>query len=112
MPWSPGNEGPGREPAHEHQIRLRAYEIYRARREGEGDALSDWLQAEREFLAANAATAGRPQSTERSKRGSTTKGKEPRRGTRRARVSQDGWDLEPLETLIERRRRTHRSSGV
>lgn len=30
-------------------IQARAYEIYLARNGGEGDALSDWLQAEREI---------------------------------------------------------------
>ena len=30
-------------------VRVRAYEIYLSRN-GEGDALSDWLQAERELL--------------------------------------------------------------
>lgn len=31
------------------QIARRAYEIYEARAQGEGDALSDWLTAEREL---------------------------------------------------------------
>jgi hypothetical protein len=33
------------------QIRKRAFEIYLARRGGPGDALSDWLRAEREIRA-------------------------------------------------------------
>jgi Protein of unknown function (DUF2934) len=39
-------------PTHEpsiQQIRQRAYEIYLSRREGSGDELQDWLQAEREL---------------------------------------------------------------
>jgi len=35
----------------EERIRARAYEIYQARRGGPGDAISDWLQAERELRA-------------------------------------------------------------
>ena len=37
---------PENEPTME-QIRQRAYEIYLARRDGAGDELQDWLQAER-----------------------------------------------------------------
>ncbi len=33
----------------EEQIRARAYEIYLRRNNGPGDALSDWIQAEREL---------------------------------------------------------------
>lgn len=33
------------------RIRLRAYEISQARKDGPGDALSDWIQAEHEVLA-------------------------------------------------------------
>jgi hypothetical protein len=32
----------------EERIRLRAYELFCERREGGGDAISDWLRAERE----------------------------------------------------------------
>jgi hypothetical protein len=32
------------------EIRWRAYEIYEARGSGEGHALDDWLQAEREIM--------------------------------------------------------------
>lgn len=32
------------------EIRLRAYEIYEARGKGNGHALDDWLQAEREIV--------------------------------------------------------------
>lgn len=32
-------------------IEARAYEIYQSRREGTGDAMSDWLQAEQELHA-------------------------------------------------------------
>jgi len=34
----------------EEQIRLRAYELYRARDGRAGDDMADWLQAEREYL--------------------------------------------------------------
>lgn len=34
------------------QIQARAYEIYKARQGGPGDAVSDWLQAERELHTA------------------------------------------------------------
>ena len=34
------------EPMVEHEIRLRAYEIYENRGKTEGHALEDWLQAE------------------------------------------------------------------
>jgi hypothetical protein len=34
------------------RIQTRAYEIYLARNGGSGDALSDWLQAEREIGSA------------------------------------------------------------
>lgn len=34
----------------EDEVRLRAYEIY-VRRGGQGDPLTDWLQAEQELLA-------------------------------------------------------------
>jgi Protein of unknown function (DUF2934) len=37
----------------EEQIRLRAYEIYAARAGREGDAVSDWLTAERELKVSN-----------------------------------------------------------
>jgi hypothetical protein len=33
----------------EERIRMRAYEIYLARGDGAGDAVSDWHQAEREL---------------------------------------------------------------
>lgn len=33
----------------EERIRTRAYEIYLARRDGPGDAVSDWFQAEHEL---------------------------------------------------------------
>ena len=35
------------------RIRLRAYEIYEARNGAPGDALSDWVRAEREFNSAD-----------------------------------------------------------
>jgi hypothetical protein len=34
------------EPMVEHEIRLRAYEIYESRGKTEGHALEDWVQAE------------------------------------------------------------------
>lgn len=40
-------EGPA--PATRERIEARAFEIYLARNGGQGDALSDWLQAEREI---------------------------------------------------------------
>lgn len=36
------------------EIRLRAYEIYLARRPNPGTPMDDWLQAERELLSAHA----------------------------------------------------------
>ena len=36
------------EPMVEHEIRLRAYEIYESRGKIEGRALEDWLQAQEE----------------------------------------------------------------
>ena len=33
----------------EERIRTRAYEIYLGRRDGPGDAVSDWIQAEHEL---------------------------------------------------------------
>lgn len=36
--------------AAEEQIRMRAYELYRERGGKVGDDMSDWLQAEREYL--------------------------------------------------------------
>lgn len=35
------------------RIRLRAYEIYQSRNGGPGDALADWVQAERELGGAD-----------------------------------------------------------
>ena len=37
----------------EAAIAMRAYEIFLARRGGPGDAVSDWLQAERELRTSN-----------------------------------------------------------
>jgi hypothetical protein len=37
------------EPAEEHAIRCRAYELYEQRGRGDGHALDDWLRAEREI---------------------------------------------------------------
>jgi len=45
------------QPYTEQQIRERAYYIYLSRQGGEGDALTDWLQAERELH--EAARSGR-----------------------------------------------------
>ena len=48
---------PGPKPAHSmlevtpQRIEARAYEIYESRRDGPGDAVSDWLQAESELHA-------------------------------------------------------------
>ena len=39
------------EPMIEHEIRLRAYEIYENRGKTEGHALEDWLQAEADVQA-------------------------------------------------------------
>jgi hypothetical protein len=38
-------------PCSETEIRDRAYRIYQSRNPWDGDALSDWLQAERELIA-------------------------------------------------------------
>lgn len=40
------------EPTLEHEVRLRAYDIYCGRGKRDGHALDDWLQAEREVLRA------------------------------------------------------------
>jgi hypothetical protein len=37
------------EPAEEHAIRCRAYELYEQRGGGDGHALDDWLHAEQEI---------------------------------------------------------------
>jgi DUF2934 family protein len=37
------------EPMLEHEIRLRAYDLYERRGAGDGHALDDWLQAEYEL---------------------------------------------------------------
>jgi hypothetical protein len=37
------------EPAEEHAIRCRAFELYEERGRGDGHALDDWLNAEREI---------------------------------------------------------------
>jgi len=39
------------EPIVEHEIQLRAYELYEERGKGSGFALQDWLAAEAEVLA-------------------------------------------------------------
>jgi hypothetical protein len=52
--------GPGAAPpppTHE-QIALRAYEIFQQRAGNQGDPEADWLEAERELLAAAAAACG------------------------------------------------------
>jgi hypothetical protein len=38
------------EPMLEHEIRIRAYDLYERRGAGDGHALDDWLQAEDEVL--------------------------------------------------------------
>jgi hypothetical protein len=38
------------EPMLEHEIRIRAYDLYERRGAGDGHALDDWLQAEYEVL--------------------------------------------------------------
>ena len=38
------------EPLLEHEIRLRAYDLYEQRGRAEGHALEDWLRAEAEIL--------------------------------------------------------------
>jgi hypothetical protein len=43
-----------RPPVPEGEIRIRAYELYCSRGAAEGDALSDWLTAEREARVAQA----------------------------------------------------------
>lgn len=53
----PDSNGKARSPATPQQIRCRAYEIYCGRNGGAGDALSDWLAAERELCGTPAATA-------------------------------------------------------
>ena len=45
------------EAALEARIRMRAYEIYEDRGKGDGRALDDWLQAEREIANASRWTA-------------------------------------------------------
>ena len=41
----------------EHQIRLRAYELYEARGRKDGHALDDWLRAKEEIRGKNFRTA-------------------------------------------------------
>ena len=40
------------------EIADRAYQIYLSRNDGDGDALSDWLQAEREVVESQAPIGG------------------------------------------------------
>ena len=47
MSSSMHTETPPIEPLLEHEIRLRAYDLYVRRGRGDGHALNDWLQAER-----------------------------------------------------------------
>ncbi len=56
--------GPASSPTHD-QIACRAYEIFMARGESDGDALADWFAAERDLRerASMAATVGRRVTT-------------------------------------------------
>jgi hypothetical protein len=47
------------EPILEHEIRIRAYDLYERRGKRDGRALDDWLKAEAEILAAVASSAER-----------------------------------------------------
>ena len=49
----------------DEQIAGRAYEIYEARAQGEGDALSDWLTAERELRQRTNAASETPSRSDR-----------------------------------------------
>jgi hypothetical protein len=40
------------------RIRQRAYELYCSRNQSGGDAIEDWLEAERQVLSARSATEG------------------------------------------------------
>jgi hypothetical protein len=46
-----GNRIPAMETSLYEVIELRAYELYQQRGDGEGDAMSDWLQAETEIMS-------------------------------------------------------------
>lgn len=52
------------EPMLEHEIRIRAYDLYERRGAGDGHALDDWLQAEYEVLRQRG-TAGLVKPSER-----------------------------------------------
>jgi Protein of unknown function (DUF2934) len=47
---APGSNGKGSAAPNPELIRLRAYEVFKARGDTQGDELSDWLTAEREIL--------------------------------------------------------------
>jgi DUF2934 family protein len=47
-------------PMLEHEIRIRAYDIYERRGAGDGHALDDWLQAEYEVLRQRAFGLAKP----------------------------------------------------
>ena len=45
------------EPMLDHEIRLRAYELYAQRGMAQGDAVHDWLAAEADVLSGDSTTA-------------------------------------------------------
>ena len=47
---APGSNGNGSAAPNPELIRLRAYEVFKARGDTQGDELSDWLNAEREII--------------------------------------------------------------
>jgi hypothetical protein len=49
VPSEPIQERKLVEPAEEHAIRCRAYELYEKRGRGDGHAVDDWLRAEQEI---------------------------------------------------------------
>lgn len=83
------------------RVRMRAYEIYLSRGAGDGDALSDWLQAEREVSEEEVPVVMTP-----AVRGSVSGARNPRMRSRALcqPVNAD-WELEPLEAVIDRQRR-------
>jgi hypothetical protein len=48
------------EPMLEHEIRIRAYDLYERRGAGDGHALDDWLQAEYDVLHERGASVAVP----------------------------------------------------
>ena len=59
VPLSDLNKTKPPEPILEHEIRIRAYDLYEKRGKRDGRALNDWLKAEAEILGAVASSPER-----------------------------------------------------